>query len=333
MKPWLLAALAAALVFADGAHAEERVRVGYFPSLTHAVAMVGLARGTFGRALGEGVALDTKLFNAGPAEIEALFAGEIDIGYIGPGPAITGFVRSKGKALRVVAGAASGGASLVVRRDAGITTAKDLAGKKLASPQIGNTQDVALRTYLRASGLQTSDKGGNVTVLPVANPDILTLFSRKELDGAWVPEPWAAVLRRQAAGEEIVDERSLWPDGKFPTTVVIVSTRFLADRRPIVLAWLRGQAETLRWIGEHPGEAKATVNRAIGTITTREITADVLDEAWQRLGLSSDVSPDALAKLARDAEALGYLPSSDVTGLIDPEPLREASRVTPNSSR
>jgi NitT/TauT family transport system substrate-binding protein len=326
MRQWLRTALAALAIVAGGARAEERVRVGYFPNLTHAVAIIGLAQGTFARSLGEGVALDTKVFNAGPAEIEALFAGEIDIGYIGPGPAITGFVRSKGKALRVVAGAASGGASLVVRGDAGIAAAKDLAGKKLASPQIGNTQDVALRTYLVAAGLRTSDKGGNVTVLPVANPDILTLFSRKELDGAWVPEPWAAMLRRQAGGKELVDERSLWPDGKFPTTVVIVSTRFLADHRPIVLAWLRGQAEAVRYIGEHPGEAKAAVNRAIGTLTTREIGADVLDDAWQRIRFSNEVSADALAKLAKDAESLGYLPSSDMTDLIDAEPLREASR-------
>src|SRR5882724_1585572 len=314
---WLGSFVLSLMVLANSAHAEERVRVGYFPNLTHAVAIAGLAEGSFARALGSAVSIDTKVFNAGPAEIEALFAGEIDIGYIGPGPAITGFVRSKGKALRVVAGAATGGASLVVRGDSGIADAKGLAGKKLASPQIGNTQDVALRTYLRASGLQTSDKGGTVTVLPVANPDILTLFGRKEIDGAWVPEPWASILRRQGGGKELVDERTLWPGEKFPTTVVIVSTRFLADHRSTVVAWLHGQAEAVRWVNEHPSEAKSAVNQAIGKLTTREIGADVLDDAWQRLGFSSELSAEAFAKLAKDAEALGYLPSSDVTGIFD----------------
>ena len=325
MKTWFVVALATVSLLTFEAHAEERVRVGYFPNLTHAVAIVGLEQGTFARALGGAVAIDPKVFNAGPAEMEALLAGEIDIGYIGPGPAITGFVRSKGRALRVIAGSASGGASLVVRGDAGIASAKDLAGKKLASPQIGNTQDVALRTYLRAAGLQTADKGGNVTVLPVANADMLTLFTRKELDGAWVPEPWAAILRRQG-GKELVDERSLWPNGEFPTTVVVVSTRFLADHRGAVVAWLRGQADALHWMSEHAAEAKTVVNRAIGKLTTREIGAEVLDDAWPRLTFSSDVSPAELAKLAKDAEALGYLPAADVAALIDPELLREASR-------
>ena len=314
-KPWW-GMMTLALLVVNPASAGEAVRVGYFPNLTHAVAIVGLERGFFAKALGSAATIETKVFNAGPAEVEALFAGAIDIGYIGPGPAITGFVRSKGKALRVIAGGATGGASLVVREDSGITATKDLGGKKLASPQIGNTQDVALRTYLRAAGLQTADKGGNVTVLPVANPDILTLFTKKELDGAWVPEPWASVLRLQGHGKELVDERSLWPDGKFPTTVLIVSSRFLADHRAAAVAWLRGQNEAVRWLNEHPQESKAVVNRAIAKLTSRAIPATVLDESWQRLEFSSDVSTAALAKLAKDAEALGYLPSSDVSGLV-----------------
>src|SRR5882724_4543997 len=314
---WLGSFVLSLMVLANSAHAEERVRVGYFPNLTHAVAIAGLAEGSFARALGSAVSIDTKVFNAGPAEIEALFAGEIDIGYIGPGPAITGFVRSKGKALRVVAGAATGGASLVVRGDSGIADAKGLAGKKLASPQIGNTQDVALRTYLRASGLQTSDKGGTVTVLPVANPDIVTLFGRKELDGAWVPEPWASILRRQGGGKELVDERSLWPGGKFPTTVVVVSSRFLASHRALVAAFLGGQRDAIRWLAAHPVEAKTVVNGAIGRLTTREMPAQVLDEAWRRLTFSDELAPQNFAKLAKDAEALGYLPASDVSGLIE----------------
>ena len=305
------------LAFAGTARAEDRIRVGYFPNLTHAVAMVGLERGFFAAALGSQTAIDTKAFNAGPAEMEALFAGAIDLGYIGPGPAITGFVRSKGKALRVVAGAAMGGASLIVRPDAGIARSADLAGKRIASPQIGNTQDIALRTYLRAPGLGAADHGGTVTVLPLANPDIVTLLGNKQIDGAWVPEPWASVLRLQAGGKELVDERALWPDGKFPTTVVVVSAAFLAAHRPLVAAWLRGQREAITWLNEHPAEAKRVVNEVIRRLTTRDVPPAVLDGAWARLTFSSALIPEAFAKMAKDAESLGYLPSARIDGLFE----------------
>ena len=311
-RPALLALLCSAPVGAG-----ERVRIAYFPNVTHAAAMVGLEQGFFAAALGPEVAIDAKVFKAGPAEIEALFAGEIDLGYVGPGPAITGFVRSKGRALRVIAGSAMGGASLIVRPDAGIESVKDLSGKRLASPQIGNTQDVALRTFLREAGLKTADRGGTVTVLPIANPDVLTLFAKKEIDGAWAPEPWASVLRLQAAGKELVDERSLWPNGKFPTTVVVVSTRFLADRRSLVSRWLDGQREAVRWLNEHPSEAQAIVNRAIEKLTTREMPARVLSESWRRLSFSDELPPGTFPKLAADAEALGYLPTSDVSEIFE----------------
>jgi sulfonate transport system substrate-binding protein len=313
---WTLPVLLA-LLWCVPVGAGERMRIAYFPNVTHAAAIVGLEQGFFVTALGPDVAIDAKVFNAGPAEIEALFAGEIDLGYVGPGPAITGFVRSKGRALRVVAGSAMGGASLIVRPDAGIESVKDLSGKKLASPQIGNTQDVALRTFLREAGLKTADRGGTVTVLPVANPDVLTLFAKREIDGAWAPEPWASVLRLQARGKELVDERSLWANGKFPTTVVVVSTRFLADHRNLVSRWLDGQRKAVRWLNEHPSEAQAVVNRAIGRLTTREMPAEVLSESWRRLSFSEELPREAFPKLADDAEALGYLPTSDVSGIFE----------------
>jgi NitT/TauT family transport system substrate-binding protein len=305
------------LWLAGTAPAQDRIRVGYLPNLTHAVAMVGLERGFFAKALGSQTAIDSKAFNAGPAEMEALFAGAIDLGYIGPGPAITGFVRSKGKALRVVAGAAMGGASLIVRPGAGIERSADLAGKRIASPQIGNTQDIALRTYLHAVGLGAADRGGSVTVLPLANPDIVTLLGNKQIDGAWVPEPWASVLRLQAGGKELVDERTLWPDGRFPTTVVVASTAFLAAHRPLVAAWLRGQREAITWLNEHPADAKGVVNEAIRRLTTRDVPATVLDGAWTRLSFSGALLPEAFAKMAKDAESLGYLPSARIDGLFE----------------
>src|SRR5205085_5259451 len=167
------------------------------------------------------------VFNAGPTVIEALFANQIDVAYVGPNPAINGYVVSGGKDLKIIAGASSGGAVFVVRNDSGIRSPKDFAGKKFASPQLGNTQDIALRKYLLDNGYKTTDNGGNVTVMPVANPDILTLFLKKQLNGAWVPEPWGARLVKEANGRIFLDESTLWPDGKFVTANIAASTDYI----------------------------------------------------------------------------------------------------------
>ena len=205
------------------------IRVGAYPNITHSQAMVGKANGFFEKALGPGVKIEWKTFNAGPAAIEALFAGAIDMTYIGPNPAIQGYVRSNGEALRIIAGATSGGAALVVRNDSGIQKPEDFHAKKVASPQQGNTQDVALRAWLLAHGMKSVDKGGDVKVMPMANPDQLTLFLKKELDAAWAPEPWATRLIREGDGHLFLDERDLWPQGKFITCHLIVSTKYLRD--------------------------------------------------------------------------------------------------------
>src|SRR3712207_5365203 len=197
----------------------KTLRIGYFPNINHAQAVIGFGRGDFQNALGDNVQVTTQIFNAGPSAIEALFANQIDVTYIGPGPAINGYVRSGGEALRIISGSTSGGAVFVVRNDSGINSPQDLANKKFATPELGNTQDVALRNYLLDNGYNTRDKGGNVEVLPVKNPDIVTLFLTKQIDGAWVPEPWGERLVREGGGKIFVDERDLWPpEGKFVTT-------------------------------------------------------------------------------------------------------------------
>ena len=175
-----------------GSNEKKILRIGYFPNINHAQAVIGLGNGDFQKALGNSITVQPFLFNAGPSAIEALLAKRVDVTYVGPNPAINGYVVSDGKDLRIISGAASGGAVFVVRNDSGIKSPKDFAGKKFASPQLGNTQDIALRKYLLDNGYKTTDNGGNVTVTPVANPDILTLFLKKQLDGAWVPEPWGA---------------------------------------------------------------------------------------------------------------------------------------------
>src|ERR687898_2949570 len=212
------------------AYAQQKtLRLGYFPNINHAQGVIGIGDGSFQKTLGDNVTLETFVFNAGPSAIESLLAGRIDASYIGPNPAINGYVVSNGQADRVIAGATSGGASFIVRNDSGINSVQDLGSKKFASPQLGNTQDIALRKYLSDNGFNTIENGGNVTVLPIANADILTTFLKKEIDGAWVPEPWATRLVNEAGGKILINEADLWPDGKFVTTHLIASTTFLKN--------------------------------------------------------------------------------------------------------
>src|SRR2546430_13816861 len=256
------------------------LNLGYFPNLTHAVALVGVERGTFKSALGSNVKLETKTFNAGPALIEALFAGDIDIGYVGPNPAINGYVKSHGQALRIIAGAASGGALFIVRPGANIQKAKDLANKKLADPQLGGTQDVSLRYYLQQNGLKTADKGGNVQIIPTDNANILTLFKTGKIDGAWVPEPWATRLIVEGDGKVLVDERTLWPNGKFVTTNVVVRKAFLDAHPDLVNKFLQAHVDTIQYILSNPDSAKSIVNDQIKLITGKALPSKEIDLAY-----------------------------------------------------
>lgn len=295
------------------------IRVGAFPNMTHAQAMVGKANGEFEKAMGPGVKIDWKTFNAGPAAIEALFAGAIDMTYVGPNPTINGYVRSNGEALRVIAGAASGGAALVVRNDSGIQSPADFHGKKVASPQLGNTQDVALRSWMRANGLKSTDKGGDVQIIPLANPDQLTLFLKKQLDAAWAPEPWATRLIREGNGRLFLDERTLWPNQQFVCANLIVSTRFLKDHPDLVKNWLRAHVELTDWINAHLPEAKKILNQQIQKETGKALPDAVLDEAFGRVQVTYDPLRSSLlaaAKLAYDAGFLGrQMPN--LVGLYD----------------
>ena len=303
------------LVFAQGAV----IRVGAFPNITHPQAMVGKANGWFDKAMGSQVKIDWKSFNAGPSAIEALFAGAIDMTYVGPNPAINGYVRSNGQALRIVAGATSGGAALVVRNDSGIQKAQDFHGKRIASPQMGNTQDVALRAWLKSNGLKTNDKGGDVQVIPIANPDQLTLFLKKELDGAWAPEPWASRLIREANGRLFLDERTLWPNGQFITAHLIVSTKFLKEHPDLVKKWLAAHIELTDWINGHQNEAKQLLNQQISKETGKALSADVLNDSFGRLQVTYDPLKASLLNAARSAFDAGFLGRQmpDLSGLYE----------------
>jgi NitT/TauT family transport system substrate-binding protein len=297
----------------------ERVtlRLGYFPNVTHAQPQVALARGTFDEFLGSNVTLETKEFNAGPSVIEALFAGEIDASYIGPNPAINGYVRSDGKELRIVAGATSGGARLIVRPDANITSPADFDGKKVATPQLGNTQDVALRSWLASNGLNAREQGGDVQVLPTANADQLTLFQNGDIDAAWAPEPWATRLEQEAGGVEFLDEKMLWPEGKFVTTHLIVKTSFLEEHPDVVEDLIRAHVDTTLWIADNAAEARRLVNENIERVTSKALPDAVIDAAWEHIEVTYDPVASSLFKSAADAFDLGFLGSDepDLSGI------------------
>ena len=287
--------------------AQTVVRVGAFPNITHPQAMVGKGSGWFEKALGSKARIEWKSFNAGPSAIEALFAGAIDMTYIGPNPAISGYVRSNGEALRIVAGATSGGAALVVRNDSGIQKPEDFHGKKVASPQMGNTQDVALRAWLKAHGMKSADKGGDVQVIPLANPDQLTLFVKKELDAAWAPEPWATRLIKEGNGRLFLDERTLWPNGQFITAHLIVRTQFLREHPELVKDWIRAHVELTDWINGHIPEAKKLLNQQIAKETGKALPDAVLDESFGRLQVTYDPLRSSLMNAAKSAFDAGFL--------------------------
>ena len=307
----LLADLAIGLLFLGlGAIAmgeEITIRAGHFPNITHAQGVIGQANGWFEKALGKDTKIEWKIFNAGPSAIEALFAGELDLTYIGPNPAINGYVKSKGEALRIVAGAVSGGAGLVIRADSGINTVKDFDGKKIASPQLGNTQDVALRGWLKDNGYEVKEKGGTVRVIPLANPDQLTLFLKKEIDGAWTVEPWVSRLILEGGGKLFLDEREIWPDGKFVSTHLIVSTKFLKEHPDLVKKWIATHVELTEWINKNPEEAKKQLNEEIKKETGKALPQNVLDESLKRVGVTYDPISSSLFKSARWAYEQGFL--------------------------
>jgi ABC transporter, substrate-binding protein, aliphatic sulfonates family len=297
------------------------LNIGYFPNINHAQAVIGLGNGNFQKALGNDVQIHTYTFNAGPSAIEALLAKRIDVTYVGPNPAINGYVVSEGKDLRIISGASSGGAVFVVRNDSGIKSAKDFANKKFASPQLGNTQDVALRKYLQDNGYKTKDNGGNVEVIPVANPDILVLFSKKQIDGAWVPEPWATKLVKEANGRTLLDERDLWPSGKFVTANIVARTDYLQQNPDVIKKLLAAHVNETIWVNDHRQEAIKAFNIELKKLTGQTIKEDELQQAWSRIEFTYDPIKLSLFKSANDAYNLGFLSKGkekpDLSGIFD----------------
>lgn len=318
----VLGAAAALTGCAEGdSSGKVTLRLGYFPNLTHATAIVGIEQGIVARELGGGVRLTTKTFNAGPAAVEALFSGGLDAAYIGPNPTINAWAQSKGKAIKVVAGAASGGAALVVRAD--ITTPEQLRGRKIATPQLGNTQDVALRYWLRQHGLSaTKDGGGEVAVLPQENAVTVDAFASRAIDGAWVPEPYATRLTA-VGGRVLVDERDLWPGGRFVVTNLVVSTRFLTRHRDAVKRLVTAGVETNRLINADPAGAQRALIAGIARLGGKPLDAGQVAGAWQRMTFLDDPLAESLRTSARHAREVGLLGAVDLAGIHDVRLLNE----------
>jgi NitT/TauT family transport system substrate-binding protein len=298
----------------NGTDDDTSLRLGYFPNVTHATAIVGVENGIFAEALGSSD-LETSLFNAGPSAVEALFAGAIDATYIGPNPAINAYAKDR-DSIRIVSGATSGGAYLVTTAD--ITDADALRGKKIATPQLGNTQDVALRYWLKEQGLETTPEGGgDVSIVPQENSQTLETFKAGQIDGAWVPEPWATRLIQEGGGKVLLDEKSLWDGGAYVTTHLVVRKEFLDEHPAVVRKLIDGQIAANEFVNAHPDDAKVIVNDALETYTGKRIADAVIDAAWRNLTFTDDPIAASLLGSAEHAEAVGLLDPVDLNGIYD----------------
>ena len=306
----------------EGSPETVTVRLGYFPNVTHAPGIVGDYGDLFKDNAPDGVTIKTSTFNAGPEAVEALFGEALDITLIGPNPAINAYAQSDGAAIRIVSGSTSGGAFLVVRD--GVDSPDDLKGLTLATPQLGNTQDVALRSWLKEQGLAADDAGGgDVSIQPQANGEALAAFIAGDIDGAWVPEPFATRFIQEGDAHVLVDERDLWPDGQYVTTHLIVRTAFLEEHPDVVKGIIEGLAAAIDLIDSDPDQAKSLTNEGIEAITGDPLSDEVLNAAWENLEFTLDPIASSLEQSAKNAEDVGLLDPVDLKDIYDLKLLNE----------
>lgn len=325
----VFSALGVALSASDDTY-ENKIRIAYFPNIGHAIPIVGMEKGIFAEHLGEDVKIETKVFDSGPQAIESLFANSVDLAYVGPGPAINGFLNSNNQNVKILAGAASGGASFIVHPDSEINSAADFAGKKIAAPQIGNTQDVSLRHFLAENQLKPAEKGGNVVVYNIPNPDIYTLFVKGDIDGAWVAEPWATILETELNGNRLFHEEDLWPDKEFASVLLIGNVDYIDKNNAVWADYIRAHHETQIWIEANPIETRNVFNDFLDSYLGQSLSDDVVDVALSNIMITADPKPNSVVSFAEKADALGYLGRNgyDLSGIFysfDTNSLEEAS--------
>jgi NitT/TauT family transport system substrate-binding protein len=303
----MVALLAVLLFRLDTASAEPvTLRVGHFPNVTHIQALVArdferLNKGWFEQRLGPDVKIEWYVYNAGPSAMEALFTNALDLTYVGPSPALNAYVRSRGEEVRVIAGAVDGGSALVVQPDSTLKNAADFRGKRIATPQFGNTQDVAARAWLTAGGLRVTQTGGDAQVIPTENPDQLALFKSRQLDAVWTVEPWVSRLEQEAGGRILVDDRNA------VTTVLVSSAKFLREHRDLATRFAAAHRELTDWINQHPDEAKRMVRDELSAILHAELPSDLTDRAFGRMRVTSETSLDEFKLWVADAQKVGFI--------------------------
>jgi NitT/TauT family transport system substrate-binding protein len=299
-----LATLAVSLFCAQGA---EELRLGFFPNITHGQALYAKATGEFEKAIGGKIKWTS--FNAGPTAIESLFVNAIDATYIGPGPTVNGYIKSRGEEFVIVAGAASGGAGLVVRKDSGIASDKDFNGKVIATPQLGNTQDIAARTWFTEKGYKFREKGGKLSIVPLSNADQLTMFKKKQIDGAWTVEPWMSRLELEAGGEVFLEEKTLWSEGKYVTTHLIVSRAYMQRNPEAVKKLIAAHVAVTKHLNEDRKGAAKILNAQLKVETGKALKEETILRALERVQFTWDPAPASLFKGAEGAHRIGYVRS------------------------
>lgn len=306
-RPLALIVIAFCLaVAAPPASAQETLRVGHFPNITHVQALVARqmerqGKNWFADRLGKDVKIEWYSYNAGPSAMEAIFANSIDLTYVGPNPALNAFVRSRGDEVRVVSGAVNGASGLVVQKDSGLKQPSNFRGKRIGTPQFGNTQDVAARAWLISGGLRITQTGGDAHVVPTANPDQLTLFLRKHLDAVWTVEPWVSRLELEAGGELLIDEKDA------VTTTLVARARYLSSKRDLVRRFVAAHKELTEWIKQNPEQAQHLARTELRTTFRADLPADLIAHAWPRMTPTSDASPAAFQRFVVNAKMTGFL--------------------------
>jgi NitT/TauT family transport system substrate-binding protein len=301
----------------SSALAAETIRVGHFPNVTHVQGLVAhhlsrTGKGWFEQRLGPDVKIEWYVYNAGPSAMEAILADSIDLTYVGPSPALNAYTKSNGEEIRIVAAAAAGGAALVVQPDAGLKEPAQFRGKTIATPQLGNTQDIACRAWLSNAGLKITQTGGDAFIVPTPNPDQLALFKSKKLDAVWTVEPWVSRLERDAGGKVVVEQ------SKDSITVLVSGVKFLKKKRDLAAKFVRAHRELTEWILAHPEEAKHMIRQELAAETKAEVPADLIAQAWKRIVLTNEPSLDEYQHFVADAQRAGFLRSTpDLSRLIE----------------
>jgi NitT/TauT family transport system substrate-binding protein len=305
------------LTVVSDAIAGETIRVGHFPNITHVQGLVAqhlsrIGHGWFEERLGKDVKIDWYIYNAGPSAMEAILADSIDLTYVGPSPTLNAYSKSNGEEVRIIAGAAIGGAALVVQPDSGLKQPADFRGKTIATPQLGNTQDVACRAWLANGGLKITQTGGDAFIVPTPNPDQLSLFQQKKLDAVWTVEPWVSRLERDAGGKILLEQ------SKDSITVLVSSVKFLKTKRDLAKKFAQAHRELTEWILAHPIEAKQMVQQELAAETQAKVSAELIAQAWTRIGLTTETSLDEYRQFVANAQRAGFIRTApDLSRLIE----------------